>query len=451
MAAPDLSLRVFIISLFISTNYLSGFYFCLPLNMKKRQIVVHILVSILWGYLLCINAYAMTLPAPYIIDMIVELGYMYGTIYLYSTGSVVRNIFVLFIAARGSNILSAALTFLVSKDFFMNFHVIKDGYKNLSYGSIFLFILCNTVCVLLIRKLIRMLPEEHFIWNIIYKIFVYGLVLQQSVEGISQAFSKPDYTTYKYQHALLQLSSGIFLILVILFAVIFTKTREKQENTAILEHKLNESKKLFQESIKQKQNFHTIRHEWNRQATLIQQANGYVPADKLSQYIENADEHLMQYMKYSQSGNLLVDTANMLGIKNLHEIDCKTELIIAPLSLDDDTDMELSYMLGETYTYITTNIKDLKWCRIYLRGIQGNIICSFETGYASKLQYLRCKLGTLIGEELSLNQKLAMTKQIIKKHHGSFYYQYDTEKITISYMLCTFCTNKNGANVLIEN
>lgn len=448
MFGLDISLRVFIMSLFISSNYLCGFYFCLPLKMNKRQIITHILVSILWGFILCINAYAMSIPAPYLWGIVVELGYMYGTIYLYSVGSTARNIFVSFVAARGSNFLSAGIVLLVSKEFFLNFHVIKNGYKTLSYTSVFLFILCNIVCIILIRKLVCMLPKDEFIWNIIYGVFVWGFLLQQLFESIAYTFVKTDYTKYKYEHTLLQLVSGVFLMLVIIFAIIYSKNAEKKRITFQLHHRLTEAQALFEESVKKKESFQSIRHEWNRQEDLIRQSKGYASRDEISSYIEAADEYLKQYMKQPQSGSLLVDTAIDKGIEKLRQTNCEIELIVAPLELEEKTELELSYMLGELFNYVSNNIQGLTWCRIYLRKIRGNLISSFENGYDSRKQYIRCKLGSFIGEELALNQRLALTKEIVKNQQGAFYYQYDKEKIVISCMLCpVLALNENQAMI----
>lgn len=425
---------IFLMSLFISINYLSGFYFCIPLNMKKKYIIAHVLISLIWGYALCINALTEAIPYSYFWNCIVELGFMFGTIYLFSTGNFVRNIFISFLAARIPTILSSAIVSLISKDFFNNFNLIEGGYKSLNIGMILFYIFINTIFVLLIRKVIIKLPQNGIIWNIIYNVFMYSFISQQVFEIIMRSINKNDFFTNKYNHIILQLASFLFIIFIIILGIVYSKSTQNKLENKILRHKIDESNIIHNSISQKKQQMHALRHEWNRQLELIRDSKGYVPSNVMQKYINEANDHLSLFMNFPLSGNLIVDTTIEKNIITMQKNNYEIEVIIAPITFDDDMDIDFVYTLEEIFDYINNHIVGLKWCRLYLRKIRNSLICTYEIGYDSTKQYIRCKLGTLIGDELNLNQHLTVTRQIIDKHQGSFLYNYDRNNITISYM-----------------
>ena len=183
------------------------------------------------------------------------------TVYLFAEVAFERNVFIVFVTGKLSSTITAGISYLISPEFFRNLNIVSGGYKELSNWSLLLYALGNVVVVFFVSKWMREVPKESVFWNTIYKVVEYAFLFQLGTEVVGRMMEENVHNTVMQNHAIFQVIGIVFIFVLIILVVVYFKTVQQNKQKIRLQKRLEETKRVYQDSVKAKEKYYALQHE----------------------------------------------------------------------------------------------------------------------------------------------------------------------------------------------
>lgn len=428
----DFGLNMILLSLQISLCYLTSFYTYLSVNMRKKQVICHIMVSLVWGFVLGNLNWQMDSAIEYIWVIIIEVGYMYITTFLFTEGDFFCNVIRVILGAQTATTITTVPFFLANPQFQENY-VMPGRYSDLPVFELVLYDIVIIIVVFMLRPLVVKLICEDRNRGLLYKVF-FGLFqisyLYEFVLRLSEELKKGEEL-----HVVYRLILAFLTVVIFIYIVIHSKRRSMEQQKNSLQNEKHRIAYQYEKMVEKNREMHMLRHEWNRQMELIRDALGYVPSDKLLSYVEKLDEKTRHFMMLSLSGNLYLDTVLEYHYTILEEKGIVVEMIIEPFSISESSVMDLVPVVEEMFRFVSEKAGFAAWCRFSIRQKKGKSICQMEIGNLDRKHYCFYKIMDGIGNHLWIRQSFPVTREITKKRNGATYYHFDRQTMEFANLI----------------
>lgn len=400
------NIRLFAVSLFVAINYLGSFYGCLSLQMSRKQVLIHIPVSVAWGYLLGLLTWPAGNEYIYFAIMIIELGYLMLTVALFAKGSFWCNCVSVLVNSWIVSFISLGLFQILDPQLIKQFYFEIDGYQTISIPKTLFMSFFNLVICFFTRLIILKVLKRDGTWEWLYVTFFIIFVIENAAQGILQLQNYGDYEWFFEKHNAIYLIYVILMVLIIVLVALHSKRAMDFLEEKHLENAIQVTKKQYEESIKKNKEYHVLRHEWNRRANMYKQSVGFVPSNQIEKYLNKNKKDFERLLLMPYSGDMYIDMILERYKKKLEQEGIMIEYRVEAIQGKELFLSDLAQIVEEMFQYICKYEKIQSWCRFSLYRRGSRWICQFEYNQKGKIFYLMRRIRNVIGNNLTLRQNL---------------------------------------------
>lgn len=413
-------------------TYTVSFYLFLPVRLTGRQRIIHLFITCIWAYFPVAIVMHMTNSAQYILEVLLETGYQYLMILLFTEGDFFYNVIRQSLASQLGNILGTGVIMLIDKDF-MNTYFVMREYSAVKPATYLLYITMIALAFILEKPLFdRVLQykvSSHFLYRVIFALFWISYIHEYIVRLQEEFYSG---TQMHIIYSVLY-SSVALLIMIIIYIISLNTSLKYQKNSEQKEHA--QMLLRYQNLTKANDRMLKLRHEFNRQMDIVKTAKQYIPSEAMNSYLAQLDDISKDFLTLSQSGLLFLDAAIEYNYSSLKQYDLIPEIIIMPFQVSEELTEDIILITNDLFEYIKTKHKRLGWYRFTIRKRESQLFLSMQAGYNNRNNYIISRLSNFIFDNFMYFDYLGHIAAISRKRDGIFESRILNNELTLNAMI----------------
>lgn len=423
--------NMILFSLVIAISYLVIFYFVLPVNIKKWQAIIHILITLVWAWILFVPIETMPLEYEVPFALFVELGFIIVTLYYFTEGDLLRNFFIFMITYSVTSMMGSIYLEIFNSDFVevLMLPIVEKA----RLEDFVPYYIAQVVSVFLVRPIMLKIARYSDGYEFVYRYVVAALMFVYLIDYMVRKFTNAfDDQIMSFD---VRAVVGVLSCCVLVYIVIWTKRKFMETQKKMLQEVTIITGEKYKEIVDNNQELKHFRHEINRHADAIKHVRSFVSYDEMGQYVASLGKVKQSFFEISFSGNLYLDAMVEKYYETLQKQGVVLETVLEPINIDDETAMELLCITEEMFLLILDNISNKKWCRYCVRVRNNMILCQMETEYNGYVEYCWYKFLDMVGDKMFVRQRLMKTRNIVNNRNGFYIYDHEKRKITLAAMI----------------